>query len=177
MAAVVIQAVMYVALIAMTRLARPNMSKLCYRRADYKSVAFIQTALKLVAIWSIIAAYVVPFFLVPRTIHPLVGWTLYLLGSFALSSISTNAFLLPMLPVLVPWVGIFGVLFVMAFPWYSNGIVRAISVFGYAFVCAPFIWVSIVKVVNCLQVSLEREAFFPRLGESAPPSEELNKLY
>lgn len=175
MAAVLIQSVMYVGLLAVTRLARPNMSKLWYRRLD-KSNALTRTALKLVAIWSIIAAYVVPFFLIPRTIHPVLGWSLYLLASFALSSVSTNAFLLPTLPVLVPWVGIFGVLLVMAFPWYSDGIVRAISVFGYAFFCAPFVWSSIVKVMTCLQVSLEKDAFFPRLGESTPPSG-INKIY
>ncbi|PON40652.1 Nucleotide-diphospho-sugar transferase [Parasponia andersonii] len=174
MAAVLIQLVLYVGLLAVTRLARPNMSKLWYRRVD-KSSTLMQMALKLVAIWSIIAAYVVPFFLIPRTVHPVLGWALYLLASFALSSVSTNAFLLPVLPVLAPWVGILGALFVMAFPWYPDGIVRAISVLGYAFVCAPFIWASIVKVMTCLQVSLEKEAFFPRLADSTPPPG-INKL-
>lgn len=168
MAAVLIQTVMYVGLLVVTLLARPNMSKLCYRRVD-KSNALLQTALKLVAIWSIVAAYVVPFFLIPRTVHPVLGWTLYLLASFALSSVSTNAFLLPTLPVLAPWIGISGALLVMAFPWYSDGIVRAISVLGYAFLCAPFIWASIVKVMTSLHVSLEKEALFPRLSESTPP--------
>lgn len=165
MGAVVVQAVMYVGLVLVTRLSRANMSKLWYRRVD-KSNALIQMALRVVAVWSIIAAYLVPFVLIPCTIHPLLGWTLYLLASFALSSVSINAFLLPPLPVLVPWVGILGALLVMAFPFYPDGIVRAISVFGYAFLFAPFLWASIVRVRTCLRSSFEKEVFFPRLGES-----------
>ncbi|EEF33451.1 putative glucuronosyltransferase PGSIP8 [Ricinus communis] len=172
---VFIQSIIYIGIIAVTRLARPNISKLCYRRTD-KNISLIQAGLKLIAIWSILAAYVLPFFIIPCTIHPLLGWALYLLGSFALCSIAINAFMLPMVHVLTPWLGIFGVLLVMAFPWYPDGVVRALSIFGYAFCCAPFAWVSLVKVMACLQVSLEREVFFPRLGESSPPSG-FNKLY
>ncbi|KAL0331479.1 UNVERIFIED_CONTAM: putative glucuronosyltransferase PGSIP8 [Sesamum angustifolium] len=172
---VFIQAIFYLGIMAVARLARPNLSKLCYRREE-KSIFFIQTGFKLIAIWSILAAYVVPFFLIPHTVHPLIGWSLYLLGAFSLSCIAVNAFLLPMLPVLVPWVGILGTLLVMAYPWYPNGVVRALSVFGYAFCCSPFLWVSFVKIMSSLHVSLEREAFLPRLGENASPSG-FNKLY
>lgn len=172
---VLIQSVIYVGLIAMTRLARPNISKLCYRRAD-KNISFLHTTVKIIAIWSILAPYIVPVLLIPRTIHPLLGWTLYLLGSFSLSTIAINAFLLPMLWALVPWLGIFGALLVMAFPLYSDGIVRALAVFSYAFCCAPIAWVSLMKVLTSLHVTLEREAFLPRLGESLEPSG-FNKLY
>uniref|UniRef100_A0A5B7BW33 Putative glucuronosyltransferase PGSIP8 n=1 Tax=Davidia involucrata TaxID=16924 RepID=A0A5B7BW33_DAVIN len=172
---VLIQSVFYLGIMVMMRLARPSLSKLCYRRAD-KSTSFIQIGLKLIAIWSILAAYVVPFFLIPHTIHPLLGWALYLLGSIAFTSIAVNALLLPMLPVLMPWLGIFGVLLVMACPWYPDGVVRALAVFGYAFCSAPILWVSLVKIMSCLQVSLEREAFLPRLGESTSPPG-FNKLY
>ncbi|XP_028092363.1 putative glucuronosyltransferase PGSIP8 [Camellia sinensis] len=174
MPVVFIQSIFYLGIMAVTRLARPNLSKLCYRRAD-KSTSLIQASLKLVALWSILAAYIIPFFLIPCTVHPLLGWSLYLLGAFSLSSIAVNAFLLPILPVLVPWLGILGTLLVMAYPWYPNGIVRALSVFGYAFCCAPVLWGSLVKIMSCLQVSLEREAFLPRLGESTSPPE--FKLY
>jgi hypothetical protein len=172
---VLIQAIVYIGIIAVTRLARPSISKLCYRRVD-KNTIMVQTSLKVLAMWLIFAAYVVPFFIIPRTIHPVTGWALYLLGSFTLCSIAINAFLLPMLPVLGPWIGIFGSLLVMGYPWYSGGVLRAMSVFGYAFCAAPFVWVSLVKVMNSLQVTLEREIFFPRLGESSPPSG-FNKLY
>ncbi|KAF3448334.1 hypothetical protein FNV43_RR09047 [Rhamnella rubrinervis] len=175
MPVILIQSLIFLGIIAMTRLARPNISKLCYRRVD-KNITLIQIGLKLVAIWSIIAAYILPFFIIPHTVHPYLGWSLYLLGSFALSSITINTFLLPMLPVLAPWLGIFGSLVFMAFPWYSDGVVRALAVFGYAFCCAPFIWVSLVRVMTSLQVSLERETFLPKLGESSPPPG-FNKLY
>ncbi|KAJ8769050.1 hypothetical protein K2173_024046 [Erythroxylum novogranatense] len=160
---VIIQAIVYLGIIAVTRLARPSISKLCYRRND-KNISFIQVGLKLLAIWSILAAYVVPFFVIPCTIHPILGWGLYLLGSFALSSVTINAFMLPTLQVLTPWVGISGVLLVMACPWYASGIIRALAIFGYAFCCAPFVWLSLVKVMACLQASVEREVFFPKLG-------------
>ncbi|KAE8683789.1 putative glucuronosyltransferase PGSIP8 [Hibiscus syriacus] len=104
---VIIQTIIFLGIIAMTRLARPSISKLCYRHSD-KTTSLIQTALKLVAIWSILAAYFVPFAIIPRTIHPLVGWTLYFLGSVALSSITINSFLLPAIQVFVPLIGIFG---------------------------------------------------------------------
>jgi len=170
-----IQCIVFVGIIAVTRLARPNISKLCYRRTE-KNISVIQAGLKMLAIWSILAAYILPIIIIPCTIHPLLGWGLYLLGSFALCTIAINAFMLPTLPVLTPCLGIFGVLLVMAFPLYSNGIVRALSIFGYAFCAAPFLWVSVVKIMASLQASLERENFFPRLGESSPPSG-FNKLY
>lgn len=173
---VFIQALFYLGIIAVTRLARPSISKLCYRRED-KSVFLIQTGLKLVAIWSILAAYIIPFFIIPHTVHPLVGWSLYLLGVFALSCIAINAFILPMLPVLVPWLGIFGSLLAMANPWYSSGVVRALAVFGYAFCCSPIVWASLVKIMSSINLSLEREGFLPRIASESTPPSGFNKLY
>ncbi|MED6188173.1 putative glucuronosyltransferase pgsip8 [Stylosanthes scabra] len=175
MAVVFIQSAICLGLIAMTRLARPSLSKLCYRRVD-KSVLLVQNILKLVALWTILAAYTTPFFVIPHTIHPLLGWALYILSVFALCSIATNAFLLPMLPVVTPLLLIIGSLMAMAFPWYPDGVVRALCVFGYAFCAAPVLWSSIVRIMAGLQVSLERETFMPILGESSPPSW-FNKLY
>lgn len=173
---VMIAAVLYLGIIAVTRLARPNFSKLCYRRTD-KSVMAYHAGLKFLAMVTILAAYVIPFFIIPHTIHPLVGWSLYLLGSFALCSIAINAFLLPTLAVATPCLGILGALLVMACPWYKDGVVRALSTFAYAFCASPLLLVSYNKVVAALQVSLEREAFLPsRLSESPPPPG-FNKLY
>ncbi|KAJ6806048.1 putative glucuronosyltransferase PGSIP8 [Iris pallida] len=171
-----IQSLMYLAIMAVTRMARPSLSKLCYNRRPEKSVAFLHNVLKVAAMWSIVAAYTVPFFLIPRTVHPLLGWSLYLLGSAAFALIVINAFLLPALAVLTPWIGIVGTLSVMAWPWYSDGVVRALSVFAYAFCCAPFLWASLMKIRGSLQQLFEREAFFPRLGESTQPPE-FSKLY
>lgn len=176
MIAVLIQSIFYLGIIAVTRLARPNLSKLCYRHDDSKSALLLRTGLKLIAIWSILAAYTVPFFVIPCTVHPLVGWSLYLLGSFSLSCITVNAFLLPMLPVLVPWVGILGALLVMAYPWYNDGVVRAMAVFTYAFCASPALWMALVKIKCSLHVSLEREGFLPKISESTAPAGS-NKLY
>src|ERR1044072_6489614 len=100
MAVIVIQSAIYLGFIVMTRLARPCLSKLYHKRSD-KSLNLAHSSLKLVALWCIIAAYTTPFFIIPHTIHPLLGWTLYLLGTFALCSIAINVFLLPMLPALI----------------------------------------------------------------------------
>nr|CAD1835116.1 unnamed protein product [Ananas comosus var. bracteatus] len=173
---ILIQSVIYIGIIAVTRLARPSLSKLCYNRRPEKNTAFVQAMLKVAAMWSILAAYTVPFFLIPRTAHPILGWSLYLLGASSLSSVVINVFLLPPLTVLTTWLGIVGALFVMAFPWYSDGVVRALALFGYSFCIAPLVWASLGKVMDSLQVSIERDAFYPRLGESTPTTE-FSKLY
>ncbi|KAK9148255.1 hypothetical protein Scep_007012 [Stephania cephalantha] len=169
------QSAIYLSVLIMTLLIRPNMSKLCYRQPD-KSLSLLQAGLKMIAMWSILTAYVVPFFLIPKTLHPLLGWMVYLLGSSALNLIVINVFLLPALHVLMPWIGISGALVVMAYPWYSNGVIRALAVFFYAFCCAPVVWGSLLKVVAGLQVSLEREAFLPKMGDS-PRLPQFNKQF
>ncbi|XP_010542207.1 PREDICTED: putative glucuronosyltransferase PGSIP8 [Tarenaya hassleriana] len=158
---VIIQAAFYVGIIVVTRLARPTFSKLCHRRSD-RNLFALQISFKMVAVISILAAYVLPFLTIPQTVHPLMGWSLYLIGSLALSSIAINALLLPVVAVLTPWLGIIGALVMMGLPWYPDGVVRALAVFGYAFCCAPFVWVSMVKVTSHLQVMIEKEAW---LGE------------
>ncbi|KAJ3706722.1 hypothetical protein LUZ61_010427 [Rhynchospora tenuis] len=177
MPVILIQSLLYVGIIAVTRLARPSLSKLCYNRRPEKNTSFLLSMLKVATLWSMLAAYTVPFFLIPRTIHPLLGWPLYLLGSAALNSIVINVFLLPPLAVLTTWLGLLGALFVMAYPYYSDGLVRALVVFMYAFCCSPVVWASLVKIMGSLQVLVEREAYFPRLGEPTPPTAEFTKLY
>lgn len=174
----IIQAVIYLGVIALTRLARPNLSKLCYRsREDTKfSIFLMRTCLKLTAMWAILAAYIVPFLLIPCTVHPVAGWSLYLLGIFSLSCVAANVFLLPMLPVLVPWLSCLGALLVMAYPWYTDGVVRAMAVFAYGFCASPMMWLALWKIVCRLSHSLEREGFLPILGETAAPTG-FNKLY
>lgn len=175
MAVVLMEWIAYLCVIAMARLARPNISKLCNRRVE-KSSPSVQIGLKILTIWFVLAAYTLPFFLIPRTVHPLLGWTLYLMGSLAISSIAVNVFLLPMLAVVTPGLGILGALLVMAFPWYPDGVVRALAVFGYAFFCAPIAWNSVVKIMTSLQVSHEKEVFFQRVGDSQSSSPPSNKL-
>ncbi|KAI0500988.1 hypothetical protein KFK09_019206 [Dendrobium nobile] len=166
-----IQTVIYLGIIIITRLARPNLSKLCYNRRPEKSLAFIHSMLKVVVLWSIIATYTVPFILIPRTIHPILGWSLYLLGAAALASIAINSFLLAPLPVLTPWFAILAALGVMA----KHSMVgwAGLAVFAFAFCCAPLLWIQLSKVMTNLQMLIDREAFpqiFPQMSE-------FNKLY
>ncbi|KAK1438753.1 hypothetical protein QVD17_04563 [Tagetes erecta] len=173
---VLIQIILYLGIIAITRLARPSLSKFYHRGAD-KNITIIQTSLKAIAMLSIIISYISPFMLVPHTIHPVLGWTLYLLGSFALSCMVTSVFFLPMLPVLTPWLGIIGVLIVMACPWYTDGVVRALSIFAYAFCASPVLWISIGKIRSSLHISLEREGLLPGRLTDSTQSNSFNKIY
>ncbi|KVH95517.1 putative glucuronosyltransferase PGSIP8 [Cynara cardunculus var. scolymus] len=179
---VLIQTIVYLGIIAITRLGRPTttLTKLCYRGAD-RNLTIIQTSLKAIAIFSILISYTLPFLLIPHTVHPIFGWTLYLLGSFALSCSAIIAFHLPMVAVVTPWVGIVGVLLVMAFPWYNDGVVRALSVFGYAFCFSPLLWISMGKIGSSLHSSLGREALnlLPSrvVTVSTQPDHGFNKLY
>ncbi|KAJ3681867.1 hypothetical protein LUZ60_014440 [Juncus effusus] len=173
---VLLEAILYITIIIIAKLAKPTLLKTCYNRRNEKCSMFMQIILKMVVLWSILATYTVPFFLIPRTVHPIMGWSLYLLGSLALAVVVISVFLLPSLAVLTTWLGLAGALFVMAYPWYSGGIVRALTVFAYAFCTAPFLWVSLVKILDSVQSHLEREPFFPRLGEAAQ-STEFSKLY
>ncbi|RRT34582.1 hypothetical protein B296_00055145, partial [Ensete ventricosum] len=175
--AMLIQAAIYLGIMVVTRLARPGLLRLCYSRRSEKSIPFLHTMVKVAALWSMFVAHVVPFFLVPRTVHPLLGWPLYLLGVAALCSIVTGVFLLPALPVLTLLLAISGSLFVMAFPWYSDGVTRVLVLLAYAFCCAPVVWASLTRVVSSLHSLLEREAFFPRLGESTTPLSDSSKAY
>jgi hypothetical protein len=145
---VLIELLMYIAIIAITRLARPQMTKLCYNRRPEKHGALVQGLIKLAAIVAMVAAYTIPFFIIPCTVHPIIGWSLYLFGVLAFSSAVINAFLLPPLAVLTAWLGMVGMLFVMAYPWYHDGIARILVVVAYAFCSAPFLWASLVRVID-----------------------------
>uniref|UniRef100_A0ACD5TMG5 Uncharacterized protein n=1 Tax=Avena sativa TaxID=4498 RepID=A0ACD5TMG5_AVESA len=173
---VLIEVLMYIVIITITRLARPQMTKLCYYRRPEKQSVLVQGLIKLAAFVAMVAAYTIPFFVIPCTVHPFMGWFLYLFGVLAFSSAVINAFLLPPLAVLTAWLGMVGMLLVMAFPWYHDGIQRILVVVAYAFCSAPFLWASLVRVMDSLQTMLERDPFFPRLGEQAQETE-FSKLY
>ena len=176
MPVILMEVLMYIVIITVARLARPGMTKLCYNRRPEKLSALVQWLIKLAAIVAVVAAYSVPFFVIPRTVHPIMGWSIYLFGVLALSVLVINVFLLPPLDVLTTWLTIVFMLFVMAFPWYHDGVVRALAIFGYAFCSAPFLWASMVRMMDSLQTMLERDPFFPRIGEPAPETE-FSKLY
>ncbi|KAF2566134.1 hypothetical protein F2Q68_00027994 [Brassica cretica] len=80
-------------------------------------------------------------------------------------------------PVLTPGIGILWTLLVMAFPWHPDGLVRALSFLGYAVCCAPFVWVAFLKITSHLQVLIEKEVLFPRLGDYSGITSGFSKLY
>ncbi|KAG6507071.1 hypothetical protein ZIOFF_032411 [Zingiber officinale] len=173
-----IQAAIYLGLIAVTRLARPSLLKLCYSRRSERTVPFLHALVRAAAAWSVLTAYVLPFLLVPRTAHPVAGWALYALGAASLCSVVVAVFLLPALALMTPLAGALGSLLVMASPWYADGVQRALALFAYACCCAPAVWAAAASTAKSLNGSLERESFSPsRTGESIPMTQSNDKLY
>lgn len=109
----------------------------------------------------LLGGYLIPCLLIPKTIHPLWGWGLYLLGSLSLVYSTIKAYPIPVLAAFTLWLGIFGVLVVMAYPKYPDGVVRAISVFVYAVVAIPVAWSAIIRVARSLDSSIDRESQSP----------------
>jgi len=109
----------------------------------------------------LLGGYLIPCFLIPKTIHPVWGWGLYLLGSLSLIYSTIKAYPVPVLAAFTPWMGIFGVLLVMAYPEYPDGVVRAISVFVYTVVATPLAWSAIIKVARSLDCSIDKESQSP----------------
>ncbi|KAH9298962.1 hypothetical protein KI387_030644, partial [Taxus chinensis] len=94
--------------------------------------------------------------------------------SFLLYPISLKLLVLSTLPLFTPWLGIFGSLIAMAFPFYTNGIVRALAVAAYAFFASPFAWWALTRVMSALDTSVEREAL--RASSKSEPQSQLMKL-
>ncbi|KAK1401700.1 hypothetical protein POM88_001305 [Heracleum sosnowskyi] len=83
--AIVIQSIFYLGIITLTRMIIPgSISKHFYLHAGKRIILF-QTVLKIIATLSILSAYIISYFVIPHTIHPIMGWSLYFLGVLALS--------------------------------------------------------------------------------------------
>lgn len=113
---------------------------------------------KALGISCLLGGYLIPCLLIPKTIHPLWGWGLYLLGSLSLVYSTIKAYPIPVLAAFTLWMGIFGVLVVMANPAYPDGVVRAISVFIYAVVATPLAWSAMIKVARSLDSTVDRDS-------------------
>ncbi|GLJ54153.1 hypothetical protein SUGI_1160330 [Cryptomeria japonica] len=140
---------------------KPSSPNLCCLKSAL-GFSFYSVLLKKLIPFCIAASYLIPFFFVPKTIHPLMGWGLYLLGSMSLLIVIMNTFCIPVLAVITIWIQVLGALLVMAFPLYSNGMVRALSVGVYGFLAAPFLWRSGVKVMRHLDTCFEDDSLFSR---------------
>lgn len=134
-------------------------------------------AMKFVLLISVVGSFLLPFLIIPTTVHPFMGWGVFLLGSASLLIVVINVFELPVLPVMTPWIGGFVALLVLAYPFYSNGIARALSIAGYTALSSPFLWWSLREVSVVLHHGAHREPLMAWTGvRSEPPSQTLMKI-
>lgn len=132
--------------------------------------------LKVVAFVAFVGCFLVPFFIVPTTVHPLMGWGLWLLGSLSLLIVFINIFQLPVTPILTVWFGFLGALLVLANPYYFNGVIRALAIGFYAFFASPLLWWTIKEVHTAIDVSCMREPLMAWRDLRSEPQSELMKI-
>lgn len=135
-------------------------------------------ALKLVVLASVAVSFLIPAFMIPTTVHPFMGWGVFLLGSLSLLTVVINLFQLPVLPVLTPWIGGIGALLVLASPYYKNGIMRVVGISVYTSLATPFLWWAIQKLSAAVNVRAHWDS--PLMAwtsaRSEPASDTLMKL-
>ncbi|KAJ7562053.1 hypothetical protein O6H91_03G053300 [Diphasiastrum complanatum] len=133
-------------------------------------------SMKTMPILALAGSFLFPFLLVPTTVHPLMGWSIFLLGSMALLTISINFFQLPSLAGITPWLVIFGALVALGSPIYSNGITRVLSAAVYGFITAPFLWWALTEVTASIEVVAHREPLMAWTNMRQEPQSEVMKL-
>jgi len=112
---------------------------------------------KTVVLLAISGSFAIPFFLIPTTVHPFMGWGVFLLGSMSLLIVTISGFQLRPLGVLTPWLVCTSLLLVLAWPFYTNGIVRILFVAVYACFMSPFLWWALKEIMASVDQSAERE--------------------
>ncbi|CAM6036688.1 unnamed protein product [Sphagnum compactum] len=112
---------------------------------------------KTVVLLAISGSFAIPFFLIPTTVHPFMGWGVFLLGSMSLLIVTISGFQLRPLGVMTPWLVCTSLLLVMAWPFYTNGIVRILFVAMYACFMSPFLWWALKEIMASVDQSAERE--------------------
>jgi hypothetical protein len=132
--------------------------------------------LKAGALAVFVACFLIPFCIVPTTVHPLMGWGLWLLGSLSLLIVFVNIFQLPITPVFIVWLGLLGALLVLANPYYFNGVVRALAIGFYAFFASPVLWWSLTQGNAAIDTSCVREPLMAWTSLKSEPQTELMKL-
>eukprot|EP00850_Spirogloea_muscicola_P002750 SM000010S04388 [mRNA] locus=s10:1206930:1209714:- [translate_table: standard] len=113
-----------------------------------------------IGLW--LACFMIPFPLIPTTVHPVAGWGLYLLGTLSLLVVLLNLFQLPALPVVTPWMLGVCVLAIMASPFYKHGLHRMAAVGASAFLCSPFLWWTMQRLSGHVDVLVDREPLMSR---------------
>ncbi|KAJ7260036.1 hypothetical protein O6H91_Y408700 [Diphasiastrum complanatum] len=144
----------------------------CPERISY----FYSVILKMTPILAMAGCFLFPFLLVPATVHPLMGWAIFLLGSVSLLVVVINFFQLPILAGMTPWLGVVGTFSVMAFPFYSNGVIRILSIVTYECLLAPFLWWAFTELTANREVTVVREPLMAWISPKAEPQSEVMKL-
>ena len=110
---------------------------------------------------TLVLSYILPFIIIPTTVHPMLGWGVFLLGSFILLLITINIFKLPIFPVMVPWLEGFGMLLIMFWPHHSSGISRSLIMITYACISSPSLWWCFKKIFFSQDETEIREPLMP----------------
>lgn len=156
---------------------KPQAGKLCAGRGSCaEGSLFFVCGMRSMAMAGLVGSFILPAVLIPRTAHPLMGWSVELLGAVCFLFVMMTMGNFPGLPVLTPWLGIVGALIVMAVPIYSNGIVRALAIGVYSFVASPFLWWAfkeILSTIGCREAQFRGWTNF----RPEPPSSQLTKMY
>lgn len=155
--------------------AEKNSMKSCFGRGPCaeKKLRY-PWALKLLVLALVAGSFLVPAVMIPTTVHPFMGWGVFLLGSLSLLTVVINLFQLPVLPVLTPWIGGMGALLVLASPYYYNGILRGVAIGVYAALATPFLWWAMKKVSAAVNVRAHWEPLMA--WTSVPASQPLMKV-
>jgi len=132
--------------------------------------------LKMVLFGAIIGSYLIPFFIVPTTVHPLMGWGTFLLGSLSLLVVTNSIFQLRLILSVTPWLAGFGMLLVMVWPYHTNGISRSLVMSAYACIASPPIWWAMKGIYFSQDHSLDREPLMAWTTLKAETTPELSKL-
>ncbi|KAG0609991.1 hypothetical protein M758_7G030400 [Ceratodon purpureus] len=120
---------------------RSSSTKMCMNRSHFVEQSPCHPIVrKSIIMIILILSYILPFSIVPTTIHPILGWANFLLGSLTFLVITINLFKLNILPVMIPWLEGFGMLLVMFWPYHSSGISRSLIMTTYAFLSSPSLW-------------------------------------
>lgn len=171
---------MFLAIIIRQRYAavEKSFTKSCFGRGLYCEKKMCHPlALKILIALLVAVSFLFPALIIPTTVHPFAGWGVFLLGSLWHLTVVINSFQLPVLPVLTPWIGGIGALSVLAWPFYSNGILRAAAIAVYTALVTPILWNAAMKVSAVVDVRThwEPQLTWTRLN-SGSGSETLMKL-
>lgn len=134
-------------------------------------------AIKLIVLSLVTGSFLLPFYMIPTTVHPFMGWGVFLLGSFCLLNVVISALQLPDLAVLTPWLGCIGSLLAMSSPFYASGITRALGIVTYMAMFTPFLWWAAKTVNGAVDSKVYWEPLMAWTSvRSEPASETLMKL-